>query len=142
MLTILNIINYFSGRSLSPNVIITLSIVIYVILISMYWDSIINNYVYLWIIVILLILDISSIIVIWSDVTSNIDIPIKSERESESESSLLQVDDLNNNTVNCVGDVCKINTKSEKKCKKIKNKKKNKISKYDGKTNTSINTYK
>ena len=135
MLTILNMINYFIGKQLSLTAIVTLSIAIYAIIISLYWDTIFNNSMYLWIIIILLILDIASIIVIFSNTRSNIFISENCEIKT--------INSDNESNVSCKDGVCKISDykKKEKKEKKKKKKKILKIPTYDGKTNTSIHTY-
>ena len=128
MLTILNIINYLIGRPLSSTMLITVSIAIYAVIITTFWDSLVDNTMYLIILLILLILDIATIIVISTNCISPFTIFSKDEDNISS--------DMKSNIV-CEGDTCKIIKKTKKK-KKIK---KDKIPVYDGKTNTTINTY-
>lgn len=65
MFTILNILNYFSGRPLNVFVLITLTVIVYYFLINKYSDTIYNSTTYTIILLILLILDIVSIILIY-----------------------------------------------------------------------------
>ncbi len=139
MLTVLNIINYFIGRQLTPTIIISLSIAIYAYIILMYWEIILENYIYLWSLIILLILDIASIIVIYSSVVSNISISENNTLNSTIKNSLLENDTLK--TCSLVDGTCVYENKKKKNKKNKKKKSKKIIPVYDGKTNTSIYTY-
>ena len=66
MLTLFNIINYFFGKPLPFYVLILLTIAIYYYIISNYWDGIIANKLYLSINIILLLIDITAIIMIFT----------------------------------------------------------------------------
>ena len=65
MFTILNILNYFSGKPLNVFVLITITVIVYYLLINKYSDTIYNSTIYTIILLILLILDIVSIILIY-----------------------------------------------------------------------------
>jgi len=65
MFTILNILNYFSGKPLNVFVLITITVLVYYLLINKYSDTIYNSTTYTIILLILLILDIVSIILIY-----------------------------------------------------------------------------
>ena len=65
MFTILNILNYFSGKPLNVFVLITITVIVYYLLINKYSDTIYNSTTYTIILLILLILDIVSIILIY-----------------------------------------------------------------------------
>ena len=47
MLTIINLINYLTGSYVNNIVLILITIVIYYFIISKYWSSIENNFVYI-----------------------------------------------------------------------------------------------
>lgn len=66
MLTILNIINYFTGRPLPFYILILITIAIYYYVISYYWDTIASSNIYLITILILLLIDITAIIMIYT----------------------------------------------------------------------------
>ncbi len=131
MLTILNFINYLIGKPLSSTMLVSLSIIIYALIITTLWDYFVNNPMYLIIIIILLILDIASIIVFCTNCVSPFS--VSSLEEEINVSSDMESD------IKCDGGECKIKKKKIKKIKKIK---KDKIPLYDGITNDSINTYK
>ena len=71
MLTLFNIINYFFGKPLPFYVLILLTIAIYYYIISNYWDGIIANKLYLSINIILLLIDITAIIMIFTVYNEN-----------------------------------------------------------------------
>ena len=62
MLTILNIINYLVGKPLSLYMLILATILIYYYVLSYHWDTFYNNKLYLIIITIVLLMDITMII--------------------------------------------------------------------------------
>jgi hypothetical protein len=66
MLTILNIINYLIGKPLSLYVLILATIVVYYWVLSNYWETCYNNKLYLIIVTILLLIDITMIIIIFT----------------------------------------------------------------------------
>jgi hypothetical protein len=65
MFTILNLLNYLSGKPLSSFVLITVTIIIYFILIKYYSETIYDNTILSITLLIILILDIVSIILIY-----------------------------------------------------------------------------
>jgi hypothetical protein len=66
MLTILNIINYLVGKPLSLYLLILATILLYYYILSNYWKTFYNNKVYLTIVTILLLMDITMIIILFS----------------------------------------------------------------------------
>jgi len=66
MLTILNIINYFTGRPLPFYILILITVAIYYYIISSYWDTIGSSNIYLITIIILLLIDITAIVMIYT----------------------------------------------------------------------------
>jgi hypothetical protein len=66
MLTILNIINYLVGKPLSLYMLILATILIYYYVLSYHWDTFYNNKLYLIIITIVLLMDITMIIIIFT----------------------------------------------------------------------------
>ena len=66
MLTIINLINYLTGSYVNNIVLILITIVIYYFIISKYWSSIENNFVYIVILIMVLMIDIITIYLIFS----------------------------------------------------------------------------
>ena len=113
MFTILNLLNYFSGKPLSSFVLISLTIIIYFVLIKYYSETIINNTIFSITLLIILILDIVSIILIYI-----YDRPISNDEINQN------IIEIKNN--NDIQDINKTNNE-EKKSRKDKSKsKKNK----------------
>ena len=96
MLTILNIINYLVGKPLSLYILILATIIVYYYILSNYWETCYNNKIYLTIMTILLLIDVTMIIIIFT--VSH---------------------DYNNETINSEKKIIK-NKKSKKDKKKIK----------------------
>jgi hypothetical protein len=67
MLTIINLINYLSGSYVNNIVLILITIVIYYFIISKYWSSIENNIIYIIILIMVLMIDIVTIYLIFSE---------------------------------------------------------------------------
>lgn len=65
MFIITNLLNYFTGKYVPPIVLVLLSIGIYYWLISEYFQTIVDNYIYLTMLLILMIVDIVSIVIIF-----------------------------------------------------------------------------
>ena len=65
MLTILNLINYFTGDNLSIYILIVATIVIYYFILTNYLQNIYDNKLYLSIFIMLMLIDITSIILIF-----------------------------------------------------------------------------
>ena len=65
MLTILNLINYFTGDNLSIYILIVATIVIYYFIFTNYLQNIYDNKLYLSIFIMLMLIDITSIIIIF-----------------------------------------------------------------------------
>jgi len=75
MLTIINITNYLTGKYVSKYILILITIAIYYFLIKNYWDTIYNNKIYLCLFILLLVIDITTIyIIFFYNYHSNIDI--------------------------------------------------------------------
>lgn len=66
MLTIFNIINYLIGKPIPFYILILITIIMYYYIISTFWDNIISNKIYLVINIILLLIDITAIIMIFT----------------------------------------------------------------------------
>jgi hypothetical protein len=66
MLTLFNIINYFLGKPLPFYVLVLLTVAIYYYVISTYWDVIVSNKIFLIVNIILLLIDITAIIMIFT----------------------------------------------------------------------------
>jgi hypothetical protein len=66
MLTIINIINYLTGKHVSKYILILITIAIYYILIKNFWNKIYNNKIFLCLFILLLIIDITTIYIIFS----------------------------------------------------------------------------
>ena len=66
MLTILNIINYLVGKPLSLYILILATIIVYYYILSNYWETCYNNKIYLAIMTILLLIDVTMIIIIFT----------------------------------------------------------------------------
>jgi hypothetical protein len=66
MLTLFNIINYYFGKPLPFYILILLTIGIYFYIISTHWETISSNKVYLTTNIILLLIDITAIIMIYT----------------------------------------------------------------------------
>ena len=65
MLTFINVINYLTGKHVSKYILILITIAIYYILIKNYWNNIYNNKIYLSLFILLLIIDITTIYIIF-----------------------------------------------------------------------------
>jgi hypothetical protein len=65
MLTFINVINYLTGKYVSKYILILITIAIYYILIKNYWNKIYNNKIYLALFILLLIIDITTIYIIF-----------------------------------------------------------------------------
>jgi hypothetical protein len=65
MLTFINVINYLTGKYVSKYILILITIAIYYILIKNYWNNIYNNKIYLSLFILLLIIDITTIYIIF-----------------------------------------------------------------------------
>lgn len=86
MLTILNLINYFTGDNVSIYILIIATIIIYYYIISNYLQNIYDNKIFLTIFVMLMLIDITSIILIFyyrDDGTSNDVCISKSEKKNK-----------------------------------------------------------
>lgn len=64
MFTLLNILNYTAGKPLSIYVLILTTFVIYYWILSNYWNSMSENKLYVGTIIILLLIDITTIVII------------------------------------------------------------------------------
>ena len=64
MFTILNITNYMTGKYIPKYMLILITIAIYFFIIKSYWSTIYNNKIFLCILLILLITDITTIYII------------------------------------------------------------------------------
>lgn len=64
MFTLLNILNYTAGKPLSIYVLILTTFVIYYWILSNYWNSMSENKLYIGTIIILLLIDITTIVII------------------------------------------------------------------------------
>ena len=65
MLTFINIINYLTGKHVPKYILILITIAIYYILIKNYWNKIYNNKILLCLFILLLIIDITTIYIIF-----------------------------------------------------------------------------
>ena len=65
MLTFINIINYLTGKYVPKYILILITIAIYYILIKNYWNKIYNNKILLCLFILLLIIDITTIYIIF-----------------------------------------------------------------------------
>jgi hypothetical protein len=89
MFTLLNIINYFSGKYVSTTMLILISIGIYYYIITNWYSDLLSNDYLITILLLLLLLDITSIIVIYaySDLlessNKNIDITILNDNNDD-----------------------------------------------------------
>lgn len=141
MLTILNIINYFSGRPLPFYVLILITISIYYYVMTNYWENIVSNKLYLIINVILLLIDITAIIMIYtipSDNQSN-EIPtIKNKKKKKNKESKLNEQpkqiELPIQIVEVENKLSNLETKNNDNNKSI-------LSLYEPEKDVSINTY-
>ncbi len=144
LLTVLNIINYFAGRPMSINVLVTISLLVYYSLIQTYWNEIMNNNLYFWLIIILLIVDISCIIVIYFDFKTDVNIQDANSGLFLNVVTNSENSENNENKLNCKNGVCKLNKSTDKnknRKKSKKNKNKDKLIVYDDKTMQTLNTY-
>jgi hypothetical protein len=123
MLTIINLINYFTGSYVNNIVLILVTIVIYYFIISKYWNSIENNIAYIVILIMLLMIDIVTIYLIFSE-------PHKFDFNKI----------IKKNKVKKVKNKNKKNLESKKIL--IEKKENNSIEVYDENKSVSLNTYK
>lgn len=65
MFIITNLLNYFTGKYIPPLILVLLSAGVYYWLISNYFETIVDNYVYLSVLLILMIVDIVSVVIIF-----------------------------------------------------------------------------
>ncbi len=102
MFTILNITNYLLGKPLSIYLLVLITVIIYYYIITSFWDTLSENKGWLGSIILLMIIDITTIIIIFTDYTSSkvSTHTLESEKSAKSTKS----------------------TKSDKKDKKEKNK--------------------
>ena len=71
MLTILNIINYLLGKPLTIYLLVLITVIIYYYIITSFWDTFSENKGWLGSIILLMIIDITTIIIIFTDYTSS-----------------------------------------------------------------------
>jgi hypothetical protein len=71
MLTILNIINYLLGKPLTIYLLVLITVIIYYYIITSFWDTLSENKGWLGSIILLMIIDITTIIIIFTDYTSS-----------------------------------------------------------------------
>jgi low affinity Fe/Cu permease len=160
MLTILNVINYLVGKPLSMYVLILATIVVYYWVLSNYWETCYNNKIYLIIITILLLIDITMIIIIFTishnyipDLNikdkkhkkkskknnKNKAITLEEKKHKETKESILL--GSNNNTQSKNLDNESNKSKKTNKSNKSYKSNKSKISLYDSGAEISLKTY-
>lgn len=123
MLTLLNIINYLSGKPLPFYVLVLITIALYYYLITYHWESIVSNNIYLTINIILLIVDITALIIIFSishNDTNEEKLEIKKSKKSKKSKKLINI---------------------EEKTPEIITQEKSILSLYDKDKEVSLNTY-
>jgi len=156
MFTILNILNYLSGKPLNVFVLITLTIVIYYFLINKYSDTIYNSTTYTIILLILLIIDIVSIILIYfydrkidnneleqntieskSEIKNEIQLVTLTEKKSKKDKSKKNKDKLNDSNEKVINGF----PNNKEKSYPLDNANKDIISLYDINKDASLVTY-
>ena len=90
MFTILNITNYLLGKPLSIYLLVLATVFIYYYIITSFWDTLSENKGWLGSIILLMIIDITTIIIIFTDYTSSKVSPsiIQPEKEEKPAKSL------------------------------------------------------
>ena len=66
MLTIFNLINYFIGSPVNITILVMITIALYFYIISFYWNTISNNIIYVIILIVLMLIDLTTIYLIFS----------------------------------------------------------------------------
>lgn len=140
MLTLLNIINYYFGKPLPFYVLILITIAVYYYTISNYWDNIISNKIYLVVNIILLLIDITAIIMIFTvyhekydngiDLISN---NVKKHKKKKHNKNIKNNND-NNILTNIENDKNKLVNENPKIEKSV-------LSLYEQEKDVSLNTY-